>query len=160
MSTVDSLKRIIRDALHLGERANALTASSPLMGAIAEFDSMAVVTVLTMIEDEFGFSISDDEVSGRRLRDARHARRVRRRQGRQLSRGELSAAVHCRQPRTIAGVLRQPSRTACSGVLIVPPFAEEMNKSRHLFTEVADGAHRVGRRHRRGRSVRHRRQRR
>ena len=24
---------------------------------------MAVVTVLTMIEDEFGFSISDDEVS-------------------------------------------------------------------------------------------------
>jgi acyl carrier protein len=63
MSTVDSLKRIIRDALHLGDRASALTASSPLMGAIAEFDSMAVVTVLTMIEDEFGFSISDDEVS-------------------------------------------------------------------------------------------------
>jgi acyl carrier protein len=63
MSTVDSLKRIIRDALHLGDRAHSLTASSPLMGAIAEFDSMAVVTVLTMIEDEFGFSISDDEVS-------------------------------------------------------------------------------------------------
>ena len=78
-----------------------------------------------------------------------------------MSRGELSAAVPGRQPRTIAGS-RAPALTqpACSGVLIVPPFAEEMNKSRHLFTEVADGARRVGRRHRRGRSVRHRRQRR
>jgi acyl carrier protein len=63
MNTVDRLKRIIRDALHLGERADALGSASPLLGAIAEFDSMAVVTVLTMIEDEFDFSISDDEVS-------------------------------------------------------------------------------------------------
>ena len=30
---------------------------------IPEFDSMAVVTVLTMIEDEFGIVIGDDEVS-------------------------------------------------------------------------------------------------
>ncbi|MGH8179156.1 MAG: acyl carrier protein [Steroidobacter sp.] len=64
MTTVDRLKRIIRDALHLGERADVLTAASPLLGAIAEFDSMAVVTVLTMVEDEFGLSIDDDEVSG------------------------------------------------------------------------------------------------
>lgn len=63
MNTVDRLKRIIRDALHLGERADAFGPASPLLGAIAEFDSMAVVTVLTMIEDEFDFSISDDEVS-------------------------------------------------------------------------------------------------
>lgn len=64
MTTVDRLKRIIRDALHLGERADALTPASPLLGAIAEFDSMAVVTVLTMVEDEFGVSIDDDEISG------------------------------------------------------------------------------------------------
>src|SRR5687768_14938162 len=111
MSTVDSLKRIIRDALHLGDRANSLTASSPLMGAIAEFDSMAVVTVLTMIEDEFGFSISEDEVSAEFIAG---------------SRGRLLAVV------------RRPSAAACNAVLIVPPFAEEMNKSRHLFTEIAD----------------------
>jgi acyl carrier protein len=64
MTTVDQLKRIIRDALHLGDRAESLTPASPLLGAIAEFDSMAVVTVLTMIEDEFGITIEDDEVSG------------------------------------------------------------------------------------------------
>ncbi len=33
------------------------------MGAMPEFDSMAVVTVLTMLEDEFGISIADDDVS-------------------------------------------------------------------------------------------------
>ena len=63
MSTLDRLKGILRDTLHLGSRADALTASSPLLGAIPEFDSMAVVTVLTMIEDDFGIAVSDDEVS-------------------------------------------------------------------------------------------------
>ena len=41
----------------------ALTPASRLLGAIPEFDSMAVVTVLTMIEDEFGLTVEDDEVS-------------------------------------------------------------------------------------------------
>lgn len=63
MNTVARLKAILRDALNLGDRADKLTADSPLLGAIPEFDSMAVVTVLTMIEDEFGISVGDDEVS-------------------------------------------------------------------------------------------------
>lgn len=64
MTTIDRLKSILRDALSLGERADALTPASPLLGAIPEFDSMAVVAVLTMVEDEFGLSVDDDEVSG------------------------------------------------------------------------------------------------
>lgn len=63
MTTVERLKGILRAALHLDHRADALSASSGLLGAIPEFDSMAVVTVLTMIEDEFGIAIGDDEVS-------------------------------------------------------------------------------------------------
>jgi acyl carrier protein len=63
MDTVGRLKAILRDALNLGSRADALTGSSPLLGAIPEFDSMAVVTVLTMVEDEFGIAVGDDEVS-------------------------------------------------------------------------------------------------
>ena len=63
MSTLEKLKGILRDALHMGPRADHLTAASPLLGAIPEFDSMAVVTVLTMIEDDFGIVVSDDEVS-------------------------------------------------------------------------------------------------
>lgn len=37
--------------------------STPLIGAIAEFDSMAVVTVITQLEESYGFVINDDEIS-------------------------------------------------------------------------------------------------
>ena len=63
METSERLKRILGDTLQLGSRAQSLTTSSALLGAIPEFDSMAVVTVLTMIEDEFGITVEDDEVS-------------------------------------------------------------------------------------------------
>lgn len=64
MDTSDRVKRILRDALQLGDRARSMGPATPLMGSIPELDSMAVVTILTMIEDEFGFSIPDDEISG------------------------------------------------------------------------------------------------
>ncbi len=63
MEITDRLKRMLRDALQLGERAGRLSRDSALLGDIPEFDSMAVVTVLTMIEEEFGIAIADDEVS-------------------------------------------------------------------------------------------------
>jgi exosortase A-associated hydrolase 2 len=55
-----------------------------------------------------------------------------------LSRGELSAEFIAGSRGRLLAVVRRPSGAACNGVLIVPPFAEEMNKSRHLFTEIAD----------------------
>jgi acyl carrier protein len=63
MNHTDTIRRILRDALQLGTRADALTENSGLLGSIPEFDSMAVVTVIGMIEDEFGIAVSDDEVS-------------------------------------------------------------------------------------------------
>ena len=60
---IEDVKRILRDALQLGDRAAKLTAASPLLGAVPEFDSMAVVTVITMIEEQYGFTVNDDEVS-------------------------------------------------------------------------------------------------
>ena len=63
MDNLSRLKRILADTLQLGARAEALTLQSNLLGAIPEFDSMAVVTVLTMIEEEFGITIVDDEIS-------------------------------------------------------------------------------------------------
>jgi acyl carrier protein len=33
-----------------------------LIGAIPEFDSMAVVSVITALEDSFGFIVDDDEI--------------------------------------------------------------------------------------------------
>lgn len=63
MPMVNEIREILRDTLQLGKRADDLGALSPLFGAIPEFDSMAVVTVLTMVEEEFGIVIDDDEVS-------------------------------------------------------------------------------------------------
>lgn len=60
---IEEIKQILRDTLQLGARADELTSDSPLLGAVPEFDSMAVVTVLTMVEEEFGITVDDDEVS-------------------------------------------------------------------------------------------------
>lgn len=63
MDVLEDLKSIIGDTLGLGDRARALTADSRLLGEIPEFDSMAVVSVLTAVEEHFGLEIDDDEVN-------------------------------------------------------------------------------------------------
>jgi len=37
---------------------------SPLLGAVPEFDSMAVLALLTALEERFGFVVEDDDVDG------------------------------------------------------------------------------------------------
>ena len=63
METLPHIKRILRDTLNLGDRADKLTQDSPLLGGLPEFDSMAVVAVVNMLEEEFGITIDDDELS-------------------------------------------------------------------------------------------------
>ena len=49
----------------IGKRAmpKNLTASTPLLGSIAELDSMAVLAILTQIQEDLGCEVADDEVS-------------------------------------------------------------------------------------------------
>ena len=61
MSDIETVIQILAATLQLGERAKAMNSSTPLLGSIAEFDSMAVVAVLTAIEEQYGFDIEDDE---------------------------------------------------------------------------------------------------
>jgi acyl carrier protein len=63
MDTLEKVRAILRDTLQLGSRADALRRDSRLLGEIPEFDSMAVVSVLTMVEEEFGIAVADDELS-------------------------------------------------------------------------------------------------
>ncbi len=65
-SGVDAtLRALLADVLGLGEeRAAALTDASGLFGELPEFDSMAVATVLTEMEDRLGINIDDDEIDG------------------------------------------------------------------------------------------------
>lgn len=42
---------------------DALTADTPLLGSLPEFDSMAVATVIAGLEDRFDIIIEDDDLS-------------------------------------------------------------------------------------------------
>jgi len=57
--------RTLRSVLSLDPRKVPLRAESPLLGSIAELDSMAVVSILTAIEERFDIVVADDEVDGR-----------------------------------------------------------------------------------------------
>jgi len=63
MSVEQSVCRVIGDVLNLGARAKGLDRSTELMGALPEFDSMAVATLLTALEEQFDILIDDDEIS-------------------------------------------------------------------------------------------------
>ena len=65
MQHLEEVKNILSDVLSLNERRNTLTEASPLLGAIPELDSMAVVNVITALEDHFGITVDDDEISAR-----------------------------------------------------------------------------------------------
>lgn len=63
MATIDNIRNILKDVLQLGQRADGLQETTGLFGSLPEFDSVAVVSVLTAIEDRFGIFIEDDEIS-------------------------------------------------------------------------------------------------
>ncbi|MCX7193030.1 MAG: acyl carrier protein [Proteobacteria bacterium] len=63
MNILPEVKTLLSGSLQLGTRADTLTASSQLLGALPELDSMAVVVILTALENHFNFIIDDDEVS-------------------------------------------------------------------------------------------------
>lgn len=63
MATIEEVKEIIGSVLQLGDSINGFDSSTPLLGSVPEFDSMAVVSVITAIEDNFGIVVDDDEVS-------------------------------------------------------------------------------------------------
>lgn len=53
---------ILSDVLELGDRANQMDESTPLLGSMPEFDSMAVIGVITALEESYGFTVADDEI--------------------------------------------------------------------------------------------------
>lgn len=65
MQHLEEVKNILGDVLSLGERRHTLAADSVLLGNIPELDSMAVVNVITALEEYFDFSVDDDEISAR-----------------------------------------------------------------------------------------------
>jgi acyl carrier protein len=56
--------KVLDQLLSLQGRALQFKSDTPLLGNIAELDSMAVVGLITALEDRFGFIIDDDEIDG------------------------------------------------------------------------------------------------
>jgi len=63
MVSLEELKAIVAGILQVGDRLDSLGPDSALLGGVPEFDSMAVVSILTTIEENYGVEIDDDEVS-------------------------------------------------------------------------------------------------
>jgi acyl carrier protein len=57
-----TVKNLLVAATARGDIAS-MDSDSPLIGHVAELDSMAIVTFLATLEDEFGIVIDDDDVS-------------------------------------------------------------------------------------------------
>jgi acyl carrier protein len=55
---------VLDEALSLGGRAAGFDDATPLLGALQELDSMAVIAVITVLEQRFAFTIDDDEIDG------------------------------------------------------------------------------------------------
>ena len=57
------VRGIAQNVLQLGAGVEAIEIDTPLLGHLPELDSMAVVTILTSIEEQYGIIIDDDEIS-------------------------------------------------------------------------------------------------
>jgi acyl carrier protein len=64
LDTQKEVLSVIDSTLGLGGRARAFASATPLLGAVPELDSMAVATLITGLEERFGFTIDDDEIEG------------------------------------------------------------------------------------------------
>lgn len=64
MDIQKELLHLLDDVLSLKGRALGFDADTALLGSMPELDSMAVVSVITAIEERFGVGIADDEIDG------------------------------------------------------------------------------------------------
>lgn len=64
MDTAKQVLRILDEILCLNGRSAGFSRDTPLLGAIPELDSMAVVSLITALEEQLGVTMDDDEIDG------------------------------------------------------------------------------------------------
>ena len=64
MDVMKETLRVLDEVLSLNGRSAAFVRDTPLLGAIPELDSMAVVTLITTLEEQFGLVVEDDDIDG------------------------------------------------------------------------------------------------
>lgn len=63
IQTFDEVRSVVAKAIGIVDREESLLPESPLSG-LPEFDSMAVLDVMLALEEHFGITIEDEEVTG------------------------------------------------------------------------------------------------
>ena len=64
MNVRTEVLNVLDAVLNLKGRSARFNLDTPLLGSIPELDSMAVVSVITSLEERFGFAVDDDELDG------------------------------------------------------------------------------------------------
>ena len=64
MNTQEEVLRVLDETLNLGGRALRFGRDTHLLGSVPELDSMAVVSLITGLEDSFGIVVDDDDIDG------------------------------------------------------------------------------------------------
>ena len=64
MNIAQEVLRVVDEVLSLNGRSAAFNRNTPLLGAVPELDSMAVITLITTLEDQFGLVVDDDDIDG------------------------------------------------------------------------------------------------
>ena len=64
MDVFKEVLSILDEVLSLKGRTSGFTTDTQLLGSIPELDSMAVVALITTLEERFGFIVDDDEIDG------------------------------------------------------------------------------------------------
>ncbi len=64
MDLTKEVLRLLDDVRSLNGRGLTFTRDTPLLGAIPELDSMAVVSLIGGLEEQFGLTVDDDEIDG------------------------------------------------------------------------------------------------
>ena len=61
--SIDDVKSVVVETLGVEDRAAGFDAATPLLGALPELDSMAVLELVQALETRFDVEFEDDDVS-------------------------------------------------------------------------------------------------
>jgi acyl carrier protein len=64
MPVLQDVLHVLDHALQLQGRAHTFNPETPLLGALPELDSMAVLSVLTGLEEHLGIAFDDADIQG------------------------------------------------------------------------------------------------
>ena len=59
--SIEEVRAVLGEVLQLHDRVNNLMPETPLVGNLPELDSMAIITVITALEEHFNIVVEDDD---------------------------------------------------------------------------------------------------